>query len=121
MSGPILKRLCANCPFRADAAAIRLEPGRVEGIVADLLADDWSSFDCHKTVHDARTGGNWEEDGRYTRSGLESPCAGAMGVLWRMGQPSVQMRLALLAGHVTIEDLDRLADEVRLDVPGLRA
>ena len=44
---PITKRPCANCPFRCDGAGVQLEPGRLEGIVSELLADDQQTFVCH--------------------------------------------------------------------------
>ena len=44
---PITKRPCANCPFRCDGAGIPLQPGRVEGIVSGLLADDQQTFVFH--------------------------------------------------------------------------
>ena len=54
---PITKRPCSNCPFRADAGAIELRPGRLEGIVADLLQDDQQTFvpqDTRQPAHDVR-------------------------------------------------------------------
>ena len=51
---PITKRPCANCPFRCDGAGIPLQPGRVEGIVSGLLADDQQTFVCHKTLDKER-------------------------------------------------------------------
>ena len=47
---PITKRPCSNCPFRCDGEGIELRPGRLEGIVADLLANDQHTFVCHKTL-----------------------------------------------------------------------
>lgn len=54
---PITKRPCANCPFRCDGAGVELSPGRLEGIVSDLLADDQQTFVCHKTLDKERMPG----------------------------------------------------------------
>lgn len=88
-----LKRPCANCPFRTQGA-ISLMPGRLEGIIENLLADDTSSFSCHKTVHNS-SGGEWDDDGNYTASGNEAQCAGANAYLMKVSRPSVSMRLGM--------------------------
>lgn len=74
-----LKRPFANCPF-LKKGAIELAPGRLEGITRDLVEDDHTPFQCHKTVHSAR-GGKLDEDGSYTASGHEAMCAGAAAYL----------------------------------------
>jgi hypothetical protein len=91
-----LKKPCADCPFRKEGA-IFLSPGRLEGIIEQLVNDDWTTFHCHKTVHNTRTGGDWSEEGEYTCSGQESMCAGAAIYLEKLGCPTVAMRL----GHMT--------------------
>lgn len=101
-----LKRPCENCPF-LKVGAIELLPGRLEGIIDDLVSDDHTSFQCHKTVHNKRTGGEYDEDGKYTASGRESMCAGAMIYLEKLGRPSVAMRLGRVWG---IYDPERLKD-----------
>ncbi|HGW3237511.1 TPA: hypothetical protein ACNKCC_005820, partial [Klebsiella pneumoniae] len=45
-----LKKPCANCPFRKEGA-IELAPGRLEGIINDIVENDMTTFHCHKTVH----------------------------------------------------------------------
>ena len=100
-----LHRPCKNCPFRK-AGAIELEPGRVEGIIDGLVRDDHSTFHCHKTVHNPRTGGEWDDEDNYTASGRESMCAGAMIYLEKIGRPTVGMRVGRLVGAY---DPDRLA------------
>ena len=89
---PITKRPCSNCPFRADAGAIELRPGRLEGIVADLLQDDQQTFVCHKTLDSQRM-----------------TCAGAVGVMSRLGRLPVIARLGLVYGVITTADIDASA------------
>lgn len=82
-----LKKPCANCPFRGDEKAISLSPGRLEQIKSDLLADDHSSFDCHKTVYKVNSTAKRKRSDR-------SMCAGAARFLMQEGRPTVNMRLA---------------------------
>ena len=89
---PITRRPCSNCPFRADAGAIELRPGRLEGIVADLLQDDQQTFVCHKTLDSQRM-----------------TCAGAVGVMSRLGRLPVIARLGLVYGVITTADIDASA------------
>jgi hypothetical protein len=93
-----LKTPCANCPFRREGA-IELAPGRLDGIMQGLLANDQDTFHCHKTVHSSR-GGVWNEHGDYQPSGHEAQCAGAAAFLLKAGRPSVLMRLAMMAGAI---------------------
>ena len=86
---PITKRPCANCPFRCDGAAIELHPGRLEGIVEDLLRDDMRSFICHATLP--------------LKDRMQ--CAGAVAVLNKMGRIPVIARLGLLMGVITQADV----------------
>lgn len=100
-----LKKMCANCPFRSDGAAIQLAEGRLEGIKADLLTDDYKTFMCHKTVH-GKNGGEWDEEGEdYRPSGSESACVGALAFLYREGRLPILARLALMSGDLTEEQL----------------
>jgi hypothetical protein len=92
-----LRKPCADCPFLKDDS-IELMPGRLEGIIDGLMTDDQSVFHCHKTVHNARTGGEWTDDGEYTSSGNESYCAGALIYLHKARHPSVAMRLGQAFG-----------------------
>ena len=85
---PITKRPCANCPFRKDGAGIELQPGRTEGIIAHLKADDRQTFVCHKTLNKNRM-----------------TCAGAVGVMSKVGQLPVIARLGLAFGVITKEDI----------------
>jgi hypothetical protein len=105
-----LKKPCENCPFLVEGA-IELGPGRVEGIIETLLADDHSTFQCHKTVHSAR-GGDWDEDGSYTPSGHEAMCAGAAALLMKRRRPTVAMRIAFALGAARPDQWDGCADQV---------
>lgn len=61
------KKPCGNCPFRKEGA-IHLEPGRLQGIAQSLVADDHSTFPCHKTGL-SKKGGHWDKAGVYRASG----------------------------------------------------
>ena len=89
---PITKRPCGNCPFRNDGEGIALAPGRVEGIVSDLLANDQSTFVCHKTLDTERM-----------------TCAGAVGLMSKFGRLPVIARLGLLCGVITENDIQASA------------
>lgn len=89
---PITKRPCANCPFRNDGAAIDLRPGRVEGIVSDLLEDDQRTFVCHKTLDKER-----------------KTCAGAVGIMHKLGRLPVIARLGLVYDVITMKDIEASA------------
>ena len=93
-----LKKPCANCPFRKEGA-IELVPGRLEGIINDIVENDMTTFHCHKTVH-SKSGGEWDEEGNYAPSGQESMCAGAAAYLMKIGRPTVAMRIALSLIHI---------------------
>ena len=89
---PITKRPCANCPFRRDGAGIELQPGRIDGIVDDLLADDRQTFVCHKTLDTERM-----------------TCAGAVAVMSKLGRLPVIARLGLVTELITMEDIEASA------------
>lgn len=106
-----LRKPCGNCPFRK-VGAIDLAPGRVEGIVRDLLKDDRASFECHKTACARR--------GTARRKAESAMCSGAAAILMKLGRPNIAMRLAFATGDVRPEDLERLSDAV-IDLPGIAA
>ena len=106
-----LQRPCENCPFRK-RGAIELAPGRVAGIIDALVTDDFSTFHCHKTVHNDRTGGEWDDDGNYVASGQESMCAGAMIYLEKIGRPTVRMRIGRVFGAYSPDNLVPAFDDV---------
>lgn len=106
-----LKKPCGNCPFLKEGA-IPLAEGRVEEIIENLVADDSSSFYCHKTVHNSRTGGEWTDDGDYKPSGNESACFGAMVYLAKAGRPNIQMRLGFAFGLLNRDRLVEQADNI---------
>ncbi len=92
-----LMKPCANCPF-LKKEGIDIGPQRLAEIQNHLLQNDRSTFQCHKTVHHPRLGGDWHEDGTYKPSGQEAMCAGAMIWLEKMGRPTVSMRIAHYLG-----------------------
>ncbi|MDH0341983.1 hypothetical protein [Chromobacterium haemolyticum] len=120
LSGPEahfkLRRPCENCPF-LKVGAIDLAPGRLKGIIDGLVHDDHSTFQCHKTVHSNRTGGQWGDDGNYRASGHESMCAGAMIYLEKLGRPTVGMRLGRVFGLYSPERLKPCFDDVIEPIP----
>lgn len=85
---PISKRPCANCPFRRGGSGIELDPGRLEGIVSDLLATDHATFVCHKTLNAER-----------------KTCAGALGLMSKLGRLPIIARLGLAYGVITQDDI----------------
>jgi hypothetical protein len=87
---PWMLRPCADCPFRCEGA-IELRPGRIDQIIADLLADDWSGFICHEAY--------------YGKAKRRVQCAGAMVLLLKAGRPNVAMRLAASHGLLDFEAL----------------
>jgi len=111
---PWMKKPCANCPFRK-VGAISLRAGRVEGIIRDLTEDDKSTFHCHKTVH-SHVGGDWDDDGNYHPSGLESFCPGAAIYLLKIKQPNVAMRISAAFGLIDYPALLAQADDI-IDPP----
>lgn len=94
---------CPNCPF-LKVGAIELNSGRLEGIIASLLENDWTTFSCHKTVH-SKNGGTWSDDGDYTPSGKEAHCMGAMAYLKKIGMPNVPMRIGFATGMLKIDEV----------------
>jgi hypothetical protein len=102
-----LKKPCANCPFRKQGA-IHLAPGRLDGIIDTLMLDDFSTFQCHKTVHSPQ-GGEWDDEGNYQPSGQEAMCAGAAAYLMKAGRPTVGMRVALITGEVARDHWEKAA------------
>jgi hypothetical protein len=97
-----MARPCADCPFRVEGA-IELAPGRVESILAGLLADDMQGFICHEAYY-------------AKRRRLRLQCAGSMAVLLKAGQPNVVMRFGAALGLIDFEKLRALAHEV-IDPP----
>ena len=102
---------CGNCPFRKEGA-LELRSGRLEGIIADLLADDTVNFHCHKSVHKRATAGKWRPDGSYKPSGEEAFCAGALIYLEKVRSPSVLMRLGRVFGKYHPSNLHAAFDLV---------
>jgi hypothetical protein len=96
----------ANCPFRK-VGAIELNPGRLQGIIDDAMADDESVFFCHKT-----TNGEETNEGVYMSDGNESYCAGSLIYLHKARNPNVAMRLGHALGLFDPARLAGSFDEV---------
>lgn len=108
-----LNKPCANCPFLKEGA-IELAPGRVEGILQELITGESSGFTCHKTVY-AKTGGHWEDtdDGeRYVRSGRECECVGALVALEKAGYQTQLMQVMQRLGWYEPEKYRDCHDQV---------
>ncbi|MGC3005165.1 hypothetical protein ACPF8X_44000 [Streptomyces sp. G35A] len=60
----------------------------MEGIVSDLLADDQQTFVCHKTLDKERM-----------------TCAGAVGLMSKLGRLPVIARMGLAYGVITEDDI----------------
>lgn len=93
-----LRKPCENCPFRK-VGAIELRPGRLAGIIDNLLVDDMSPFLCHKTLDTSRC---------Y--------CAGALIYLHKARMPNVAMRLGQALGMFNPDDYGDAIDDV-IDPP----
>jgi hypothetical protein len=96
---------CKDCPFRA-VGAIQLSRGRVSGIIEDLKSD-FSTFQCHKSVH-SKAGGEWDDEtGDYIPSGNEQACPGSLAyMLKNHRQVSILTRFALRDGSITKEQIE---------------
>ena len=107
-----LKKPCADCPFLKDGA-IELFEGRLESIIETLM-DDRNHFLCHKTVHNEKTGGDWNEDeeGGYLPSGNESQCVGSMIYLLKANRANISMRLGFITQKLSFDDLLRQSDKI---------
>lgn len=73
----------------------------MRGIVEGLLEDDHQTFVCHKTLSKDR-----------------KTCAGAVGVMSRLGRLPVVARLGLSLGVITQDDIAQSAEMV-IDPAGL--
>ena len=67
-------------------------PGRLEGIVSDLLADDHQTFVCHKTLDTERM-----------------TCAGAVGLMSKLGRLPLIARMGLVMGVISNKDIEASA------------
>lgn len=110
-----LKKPCANCPFLKEGG-IELSPGRLQGIVDDLVSGEATSFLCHKTTHHPTAGGECveDEDGneRYLASGLEQQCAGSLILLEKMGHQTQLMQIMQRMGVYDPDQLQHCHDVV---------
>lgn len=105
-----LKKPCANCPFNK-TGAIELMPGRVEGIIKDLLNGRATGFSCHKTVYKSRSCARRPKDS-------QKQCAGSLILLEKMGRQTQLMQVMERIGLYHPEELKPYHDQV-IDVPDL--
>ncbi|HDS1721574.1 hypothetical protein NPS53_08695 [Pseudomonas putida] len=110
-----LKTPCSKCPFRKDSP-IELRPGRLEGIIEDLLANDGNTFTCHNTLSPHRDSEcDLDDDGEPReidyRNG-EKMCAGAAAYLMKVHRPTVGMRYAMSSGSIGFDQWEKAVDTV---------
>ena len=98
-----LSKPCKDCPFNR-VGAIELNSGRLEGIIASMLDNDWKTFLCHKTTFGIK-GGDWDDEESYIPSGKEAHCMGAMAYLQKVRMPSVPMRIGYANGMLKIGEV----------------
>ena len=103
-----LRKTCANCPFRKDAGAIELNPGRREGIILALLTGEQQTFNCHATVY-RKDGRNFQGD-EYRPVDV-SHCPGAAAVARKFGRDTVAVQIAERLGMISPDHFDSAADE----------
>lgn len=90
---------CQDCPFRTDAAAIRLIRRRKEQIATALRQG--AVFHCHKTVDYS-----YDEEGEEVavqHPGVKA-CGGAMVVMIKDGTPNGPLQVAFRLGWVQRKD-----------------
>lgn len=111
-----LKKPCKNCPFLKDKTkAIDLHPDRVPGIIQDLLTGEASSFMCHKTVYNPKTGGTHveaDDEAVYLQSGNEQQCAGSIIAMQKRNHNTQLMQIMGGLGVYNEEDFKPYHDMV---------
>lgn len=91
-----LRKVCGDCPFRADVPFLGLGTERVGEIARSLR--DGASFHCHKTLdYD-------DEDDSVVES--SQMCAGALATMEKGGEPNQSMRIAERLGLYDPEEFD---------------
>lgn len=106
-----LTRPCAECPFRNDDKAIKLDPGRKRGLIQGLLTGQTSTFHCHKTVYRS-DGRNHDEQGNFHPVDVQH-CPGAISVTRKAGGETTAAQLAVRLGVIQVEHYDA-ADSLTL-------
>lgn len=94
-----LKHACNACPFRSDVPGFLGTGAR--RIIDGLLADDRTSFPCHKTCDYSRV----DEDGIPHVPDTAQSCLGALLLLYRIRQLPVAFRFAALHGLIDLPAL----------------
>ncbi|SFJ63395.1 hypothetical protein SAMN02799624_05278 [Paenibacillus sp. UNC496MF] len=80
-----------------------LNPSRLPGIVETLM-DDHNHFTCHKTIDYSK---DTNDDGTRPFQEGNQMCFGAMTYLDKVGRPNIAMRLGMLTGKLSREQLER--------------
>lgn len=100
-----LTKPCANCPFRKDAQAIDLMPGRREQIIEDLLSGTASTFHCHKTVY-REDNRNQDDEGNFQPVDV-AHCPGAAAVARKFGRDTTMVQVAGRLGVIPSDHYDQ--------------
>lgn len=97
-----LKKVCADCPFRADVPFYGLHPERVADIAQALR--DGATFHCHKTVSYDLAEQHGEE--RSAATSQSQFCAGALATMEKGQEPNQIVRIAERLGLYVRDDFD---------------
>lgn len=92
-----LKKVCADCPFRADIPFHGLRPERVAEIAHALRGG--ATFHCHKTL-------DYDDDIEATVTGSSQFCAGALATMEKGQEPNQIVQIAERLGIYDPSDFD---------------
>lgn len=100
-----LKKVCTNCPFRADRDFHGLRAERVADIAQSLR--DGTTFHCHSTLDYARAD-DLDDDGDARSPVVPKSqfCAGALATMEQGGEPNQIVRIAERLGSYDPEGFD---------------
>jgi|GEM_PF-1359953 len=107
-----LKKPCANCPFRSDAGAIDLAPGRLEEIARDITEGEGKTFFCHKTLSGSHTEDDEGNELSYERGDKDSLCIGSVIFQLKYGRLPIGARLGFMSKDYDYEKLMAQFDSV---------
>lgn len=100
-----LKKVCANCPFRADENFQGLQPERVSDIAQSLR--DGASFHCHATLDYNRAEQTGDDDEPLSPVVKKSQfCAGALATMEKSGEVNQIVQIAERLGLYDPESFD---------------
>lgn len=100
-----LKKVCTDCPFRADRDFHGLRAERVADIAQSLR--DGATFHCHSTL-DYSLSEELDESGEPCSPVVEKSqfCAGALATMEQGGEPNQIVRIAERLGIYDPEEFD---------------